>query len=183
MHRPIPDSYWVVDGLLLAGEYAGGETPARARYKLDALLDAGIRAFFDLTEHLELRPYDGLLRDLAHDRTLSVAYNRVPIRDAGVPRPADLHRLLSALKTNLDGGTPSYVHCWGGIGRTGTVIGCWLVEHGGMEGMAALEHIAELRRGTPDGRMRSPETDEQAALVLGWREIRQGMDGAGPMGR
>ena len=49
--------------------------------------------------------------------------------------------------------------------------------------MAALEHIAELRRGTPDGRMRSPETDEQAALVLGWREIRQGMDGAGPMGR
>ena len=23
-----------------------------------------------------------------------------------------------------------YLHCWGGVGRTGTVVGCWLVRHG-----------------------------------------------------
>lgn len=182
MHRPIPDSYWVVDGLLLAGEYAGAATPASARRKLEALLDAGIRAFFDLTEEGELSPYDDMLRDLAHDRGLSVAYDRVPIRDLGVPRPADLHGLLSRLKTNVDRGTPSYVHCWGGIGRTGTVIGCWLVEHGAMDGKTALKRIAELRRGTPDGRRRSPETDEQSALVLGWAEIRQNMGATEPAG-
>jgi hypothetical protein len=65
MHRPIPDSYWVVDGLLLAGEYAGAATPVSARYKLEALLEAGIRAFFDLTEEGELSPYNDMLRDLA----------------------------------------------------------------------------------------------------------------------
>jgi atypical dual specificity phosphatase len=172
MHKPIPASYWVVDGMLLAGEYAGASTPARARPKLEALLDAGIRAFFDLTEEGELPPYQDLLRDLADDRCLSVAYDRVPIRDAGVPDPADLHRLLSLLKTNVDRGIPSYVHCWGGIGRTGTVIGCWLVEHSALDGKAALQRIAELRYGTPDRSWRSPERDEQVALVLGWAEMR-----------
>jgi protein-tyrosine phosphatase len=175
MHTPIPDSYWVVEGLLLAGEYAGATTPARALPKLEELLSAGIRAFFDLTEEGELSPYDDMLRDLADGQGLSVTYDRVPIRDGEVPRPADLQRLLSLLKTNVDRGTPSYVHCWGGIGRTGTVVGCWLVDCNAMDGEAALKHIADLRRGTPDGSSRSPETDEQTALVLGWAETRQRM--------
>lgn len=182
MHRPIPDSYWVVDGLLLAGEYAGAPTAAKARGKLEALLDAGIRAFVDLTEEGELSAYDDMLQELARDRGIAVAYDRVPIRDLGVPRPADLHMLLSRLETNVARGTPSYVHCWGGIGRTGTVIGCWLVEHDAMDGQTALKHIAELRRGTPDGARRSPETDEQSALVLGWAEIRQSMAAVEPEG-
>jgi len=180
MHRPIPDSYWVVDGLLLAGEYAGAETPARARRKLEALLDAGIRAFFDLTEARELAPYDGMLRDLAAERGLSVGYDRTPIRDGGVPRPVDLHKLLTRLKANVDRGTPSYVHCWGGIGRTGTVVGCWLVEHGAMDGETALRRIATLRAGVPDEKRPSPETDQQSALVLGWATFRQSLGGTKP---
>ena len=107
MHRPIPDSYWVVDGLLLAGEYAGAPSAPRARRKLDALLDAGIRSFFDLTEEGELLPYDDMLRELASDRRIAVAYDRVPIPDLGVPRPADLQALLSQLKVNVSAGTPS----------------------------------------------------------------------------
>jgi hypothetical protein len=42
-----------------------------------------------------------------------------------------------------------------------------------MDGETALKRIAELRSGTPDERMRSPEADEQRALVLGSVEIRQ----------
>jgi len=170
MHRPIPDSYWVVDGLLLAGEYAGAVNTPRARRKLEALLDAGIRSFFDLTEEGELLPYDDMLNELAIDRRIEVAYERVPTPDMGVPPPADLQALLSRLKTTVSAGTPSYVHCWGGIGRTGTAIGCWLVEHDAVHGREALARIAGLRHGTPDGRRRSPETDEQCALVLGWKE-------------
>ena len=99
-----------------------------------------------------------------------------------MPRPADLHGLLSRLKTNVDRGIPSYLHCWGGIGRTGTVVGCWLVEHSALEGKAALKRIAELRYGTPDRSWRSPERDEQAALVLGWAEIRRSLGTVEPAG-
>lgn len=34
IHRPIPDSYWVVPGKLLAGEYPGSKTDKVARHKL-----------------------------------------------------------------------------------------------------------------------------------------------------
>lgn len=102
---------------------------------------------------------------------IAAACERVPIRYLGVPRPADLRSLIARLALNVACGTPSYVHCWGGIGRTGTVIGCWLVEHNAMNGDEALEHISKLRRCTPDGRRRSPETDEQSALVRGWADL------------
>jgi len=173
MDKPIPDSYWVVDGLLLAGPYAGSPTETRARQKLGALLDAGIRAFFDLTEAGELSPYDEVLREIAGGRGIEIAYERVPIRDLGVPDASELHALLSRIAVNVEGGVPSYVHCWGGIGRTGTVIGCWLVEQEAIGGNRALKRIAKLRQGTPYGGLRSPETEEQCALVRGWAETRR----------
>ena len=60
-----------------------------------------------------------------------------------------------------------YVHCWGGVGRTGTVIGCWLVRHGLDEG-DPIDRIAFLRQALPNAR-RSPETDAQISLVRAWR--------------
>jgi protein-tyrosine phosphatase len=70
--------------------------------------------------------------------------------DLGVPRPSDLTIVLSRLSTNVDDGIPSYVHCWGGVGRTGTEISCWLVEHDALDGQEALACFAALRDGTPD---------------------------------
>jgi protein-tyrosine phosphatase len=60
-----------------------------------------------------------------------------------------------------------YVHCFGGIGRTGTVIGCYLTRHG-MTPHEALKAIERWRRGTPDGCWSSPETGQQTAFVLSW---------------
>jgi hypothetical protein len=47
-------------------------------------------------------------------------------------------------------------------------VGCWLVRHGLDDG-DALRRIAMLRRGLPDARASSPQTDEQRRIVLGWR--------------
>ena len=68
---PIPDSYWLVDGLLLAGEYPGTGDPRGTREKLARFLDAGIRTFIDLTEVREpLARYDGILQELARERAI-----------------------------------------------------------------------------------------------------------------
>lgn len=167
---PIPDSYWLVPDVLLAGEYPGAPKESRAREKLEKILDAGIRTFIDLTESSEpLTKYDGLLRTLAVERGLEVSYMRQPVRDAGVPNEREqMTLILATIREEITAGRPVYVHCWGGIGRTGTVAGCWLVEEG-LAGADAIARIAELR-GTPtDGWKASPETDEQRRYICEWR--------------
>lgn len=169
--RPIPDSYWVRPDRLLAGQYAGARVPALAQRKLRRLLDAGITSFVDLTEAGEawLPPYEPLLRQEASLRGVELRYHRAPIRDMGVPTPEALRATLDYLDAELISGQRVYLHCWGGIGRTGTVVGCHLVRHG-LSGEEALALIARLRRVTPGGRRRSPETEAQRELVLSWAE-------------
>ncbi len=57
-----------------------------------------------------------------------------------------------------------YVHCWGGIGRTATVVGCLLVDDG-LDAEAALECIAARRAGSRKAHRSAPETDTQRDLL------------------
>ena len=173
---PIPDSYWLVDGQLLAGEYPGSWTQHGAEAKLALFLDAGIRTFIDLTCDTEpLEPYDGALARLAGERNVECRYRRLPIEDMGVPSRELMTEILRAIVAELDEGRPVYVHCWGGIGRTGTVAGCWLVD-AGMPAEEALKKVQTLRWGTPDGWNCSPETDEQCEFVRSWKREESASD-------
>ena len=165
---PIPGSYWLIDGVLLAGEYPAPSHEKANLERLANFLDAGIRTFIDLTEEDEPLPkYDTLLRTLAAERGIDVRHVRHAVEDRGLPRERkQMKRILATIREEIDAGRPVYVHCWAGIGRTGTVIGCWLVESG-LAGKAALEKIAELRA-TCVGQTRSPETDAQCRYVREW---------------
>lgn len=165
---PIPGSYWVVDNLLLAGPYPGDYDDRVARQQLQALLDAGIRVFIDLTEEGEWPEYESLLRSLARARRLNVQYTRASIADMGVPDDDGLGTTLEAIRKSLDEERPVYVHCLGGLGRTGTVIGCWLAEQG-HEGQAALDRLKELRQACTYRSSRSPQTEEQCEVVRRWK--------------
>ncbi|MGH8322482.1 MAG: ADP-ribosylglycohydrolase family protein, partial [Steroidobacteraceae bacterium] len=63
-----------------------------------------------------------------------------------------------------------YVHCRAGIGRTGMVVGCFLVEHG-LAGEAALEELNRLWQHCERSQIWGsvPETDEQTAYVRSWK--------------
>jgi hypothetical protein len=43
--KPDPNTYWVVPGKLLAGEYPGAQDPEGARRLLRRFLQAGVRSF------------------------------------------------------------------------------------------------------------------------------------------
>lgn len=166
---PIPDSYWLIDDKLLAGEYPATSDDTGTRAKLAKFLDTGIRTFVDLTEHTDpLAKYDRVLREVSDERGIETKHLRFGIRDLGIPRETTLTaNVLATIRDEIAAGRPVYVHCWGGVGRTGTMIGCWLVEQG-MSGRAALERIGELRQHTPDGYKRSPETEAQRRYVCEW---------------
>ena len=166
---PIPDSYWLIDGMLLAGEYPATYLDDATREKLAKFLDAGIRTFIDLTEqHEPLAKYDRLLGELSDDRKIETRHIRSSVRDGCIPHErGHMERILGTIREEMDAGRPVYVHCWGGIGRTGTVIGCWLVEQG-LAGDEAIAQIAELRKHTPDGRVPSPENEDQRRYICEW---------------
>lgn len=173
--RPIPNSYWVVPGRLLAGEYPGAKVEPSARWRLRRFLDLGVFRYIDLTEPHELLSYDTWLAEEAAIRKLDVAYERLPIRDASIPGdPAQMVAILDQIDAGIAAGQCVYVHCWGGVGRTGTVVGCHLVRHG-MSGEVALRELAELFSTMEKGGWRgSPETEEQADYVRNWSEPEPG---------
>ena len=164
---PIANSYWLVEKELLAGGYPGSPDPDTARKKLKAILAAGVRGFIDLTEAHELPPYDELLRELAREKKLQVSYERISIPDMDVPTRGVMTSVLDAIRAHRSAGRAVYVHCWGGVGRTGTVAGCWLVEQG-HSCDDALDLIRLLRLHTPESWKRSPETSDQRTFVRNW---------------
>ena len=163
----LPDSFWVLSKRVLAGEHPAGSDRGLTRSRLAALLERGIRTFIDLTKPDEREPYDELLIEEASARDLRVAYHRVEIRDHDVPTLERMTTILGLIDEALERDAPVYVHCWAGIGRTGTVVGCWLTARG-RSADQALQEIARLRRRTVYYDVRSPETDDQVAFVRAW---------------
>tara|TARA_A100001037_G_scaffold298246_1_gene321624 strand:+ start:1244 stop:1756 length:513 start_codon:yes stop_codon:yes gene_type:complete len=169
LDTPIADSYWVIPNKLLAGEYAGQPTEVGAIGRLKRFLDFGITAFIDLTETTErLHPYDHLLSELQNYAGKVIYYTRMPIRDQDVPSIEIMKETMSLIDRLIIDGNTVYVHCWGGIGRTGTVIGCFMKEQWGITGEESLELIEILRKNTPDAHWPSPATEAQRNMVLQW---------------
>lgn len=173
--RFLPESYWVEPGLFLAGEYPGVYNPERTRQRLDALLELGIDTFINLTRPDEREPYLSILREQAGYYGMKVTHHHRSIGDFGLPSVAEMKTTLDIIDQALANGHKVYLHCWGGIGRTGTTVGCYLARHG-RSGPQALAQLAEWWRSMPKSNMfpHSPETEEQHAFVRDWPEQAHG---------
>jgi hypothetical protein len=167
-HDGIIHAYWVTDRLLAGAYPSSDQGEAAAAEKRRALLDANVTSFVDLTEKGErgrggkrLERYDHLMVDDGKLRGLTVRHERKPIEDNSVVSLDEYDEILRYIRAEIDARRTVYVHCWGGKGRTGTVVGAWLIENDGLDYEGALDRMHRLRRGTQHADHRVPDTEEQ----------------------
>ena len=163
---PLPNTYWVIPGRLLAGEYPIGEGAANARERLAHLREWRVNSFIDLTEEREMPAYRHLL-------PVHTQYLRFPIADERVPPDAALFKgLLVNIRAAVEAKRCVYVHCRAGIGRTGLTVGCYLAQVGG-DGNAALAELNRLWIQSERSRSwpKLPQTKAQAEFIRQWPKL------------
>ena len=175
-HDDFLHAWWVEPHRILAGEFPGHPSPRRAAAKIGLLLDAGIRTFVDLTTPDDrLEPYEAMLSLAASERRLDVRRHNIGIPDLGVADDTVYDDLIALIRSeSARGGV--FVHCWGGVGRTGTVIGCLLAADG-LSYSEVHSRLASLRSRTRKGGRDCPETSSQHSV------LRRRAGGPGSVGR
>lgn len=159
--RPIENSYRVTNQIY-AGEYPRNRDQESSLVKLQQFESFGITHFVDLTEEGELESYDKMLYSGA-------SYQRFPIRDVSVPKSMDEVRKLVKRIIKIVSNNPKakvYIHCWGGVGRTGLVIGCLLGELCALSYDETIAKLENLFLACPKSAYRdTPETSEQREFI------------------
>jgi hypothetical protein len=170
---PVIRSYWVIEGKFLAGAYPGSHNPDEHRDRIKGLWDAGMRTFVNLMEEEEtdnnqrpFAPYVGALADFASQSGEEVMPQRFAVRDLGVPTVEGMHAILHAIDHSLATERPVYLHCFGGVGRTGVTVCCWLLKHGLAQPHELIQVLTALRQAdrTRSNRL-APENDSQIEFV------------------
>ena len=164
--------YWVEPRKLLAGSYPMASHHNELRLKLRHLVDLGVSLFIDLTEEGEkgLTSYSEILAEEEVRQGAVVDYQRIPIADFNIPTKNTMKRILGMIDTSMSMQKTVYIHCFAGIGRTGTVVGCYLVKKG-LTGDEALLTLNHLHQGTYFEGSISVLTIEQRTVIRNWNSV------------
>lgn len=158
MDKPIKNSYCVIEGSVYAGEYAGDlHNP---REKMAQFEQFGITHFIDLTVDGELHPYEPIMPE-------GCVHHRFPIHDVSTPSSVeDVYELLKYIDSLAkEVYNKVYIHCWGGVGRTGTIVACYY-EYLGESYDSAVKHLRDSFKQCPKSKYRNtPDTNEQLNFI------------------
>jgi len=188
MAGPTPWCNWCIPGRVIAGAYPASLDDVETERILTTLLELGVNTFVCLQaevnincpEHVwrsgqGLRPY---IKDAqrilskAHDtgnrriQQQKIDFLHLPIIDGDVTTDSAVSRLAEDCMERVLRGEKLYVHCWGGHGRTGTLISVMLGRLYGLSYTTAMRYcqIYHDARTYPQG-VRSPHTPVQRAQV------------------
>lgn len=141
---------------LLAGSYPGGRQEPEHSAKIQTLVDTGVNCFVCLQEHQELTrrftPYVSVAQELAlrkfagSGEDSALEFLHCPIPDAGVTDYEALSTAVAVVIKKLQEGRTVYVHCWGGHGRTGTLLCALLTKAYGLSAEEARSYFMAAHR-------------------------------------
>ena len=133
---------WLEEGRVFACRYPRGESA------LADLAQQGISVLVNLHQR-------------GHDPTRLARHGlvevHIPVKDFSAPSPEQIARGIAVISEAVAAGERAAVHCGGGLGRTGTLLACYLVDQG-WEAEEAIDRVRAARPG-------SVETAGQVAAV------------------
>jgi atypical dual specificity phosphatase len=146
----VPNFSWVIENRLAGVSYPGSEDALALLGKL------GVQALLNLSE--APLPVDLLMKYKFH-------MEHLPLADFTAPTLEQVERALVIIDGFLAQGLAVAVHCGAGLGRTGTILACYLVS----QGSSARDAIEQVRMKRPG----SVETPEQEAVIEAYEQSRQ----------
>lgn len=128
---------WIEDGSILAGSMP------TCRADIDVLYNLGVRHILSLT-----RRHPGDCDEIrnAIDSPTKILHTLAPIPDNGIPeKHLTVITALHAIRMAKEKNEAIYVHCRGGIGRTGLILIAWYVMDQGLSIEEARQKVSVRR--------------------------------------
>ncbi len=141
---------WLIDSKL-----AGSGMPTSLS-EIDWILKQGVRSIITMTED----PLPG-------SWLKNVKYLHVPTEDFLAPDINQIDEAVDFINSMIQNNNPVMVHCAAGIGRTGTILACYLIKY---EKQSVKEAIHRVRKERP-GSIQSES--QEMAVSLYYKFLRQ----------
>ena len=112
----------------------------------------------DLTRAKELEPYNLLRKEETRGLELSPVHVRKPTVDYSILTKSEMIEILDLIDSAVAERRQVVIRCWDGVGRTGTVVGCYLVRQDLSEEDAPQMLREHWKTASREKRWRHPDT-------------------------
>ncbi len=136
-------------------EDADGAAAEEMRREIQELQTHGIGAVVTLTENpLYWEAF----------KEAGMTYLHIPVPDMTAPTPTQIRTFMQFARENIAQGRPVVVHCMGGMGRTGTMLACYLVAKG-IPPRDAIKRVRKQKPGAIETHWQEEAVFEYAAAL------------------
>lgn len=121
---------------LINNKLAGSGMPTSVS-EIDWILKQGVRSIITMTEN-----------SLPESWVKDVKYLHVPTEDFSAPDMEQIDDAVEFIQNRIENNEPVMVHCAAGIGRTGTILACYLVKYQKLSAKDAIQKVRKERPGS-----------------------------------